>query len=148
MIGPHPKPTHVLQFMPSGVQPLGQHFVPPQQLPDEQQMVWLVVGFVHTLAVGQHTLLTQTVPLGQHMVEFWHTLFVGQHTSLRQIESKSQHMAPQQTAVVGGQVWPSGQQECPGRHSYPDTSHFSCVHGRRGSQNSGSSREKQEPPGP
>jgi hypothetical protein len=103
---------------------------------------------VHTLFVGQHTSLTQTVPLGQHMVEPWHTLFAGQHWSLKQSESGSQHVAPQQTEAVGGQVWPSGQHECPGRHSCPDSSHFSCVHGRRGSQNSGASWEKQEPPGP
>jgi hypothetical protein len=133
-------PLPLLQFMPSEVQtPLGQHFVPPQHLPDEQQMVWLVTGSVHTLFVGQHASLTQTVPLGQHKEKFWHTLFVGQHASLIQSESESQHVAPQQTAVVGGQVWPSGQQECPGRHSCPDSSHFSSVHGRRGSQNSGSS---------
>jgi hypothetical protein len=55
------------QFKPSEVQPLGQHFVPPQQLPDEQQMVWLVNGSVHTLAVGQHISLTQIVPLGQQV---------------------------------------------------------------------------------
>jgi hypothetical protein len=36
--------------MPSEVQvPLEQHFVPPQHLPDAQQMVWLVAGSVHTL---------------------------------------------------------------------------------------------------
>lgn len=80
---------------------------------------------MHTLCVGQHTLLTQTVLLGQQKVKFWHTLFIGQHAPLRQNELSSQHVAPQQTAASGGQVWKSGQQVWPGRHSNPAASHFS-----------------------